>query len=161
MPATGILDWFVHQSKGSSVAIELPQDDNWVGLALCAYFSYLQNPRAGENILDAYLIYCLEIERESLKFLHECRTTNTEFKWPHHGEFLWVSYMPRLSLLESIQTPHHLNESMKILSASFRSTRQGLLVVKCGLRPVYQHDVEEIKQSCIRMASRPACGRRD
>ncbi|XP_061993336.1 uncharacterized protein LOC133711197 [Rosa rugosa] len=149
-----IVEWFGHHSNGPSVKIPLPsnlykENTNWVGLALCAYFSVLDPSNASLDHLDSekldhHLTCYLETDSCSTDFFHCYITKNKEFKWLHLGGFLWVSYIPRRLL----SLDHQSNECIN-LEASIGSDRQGLGVLKCGLRLLYQHDVEEFKKTIM------------
>lgn len=153
---TEILDWFRHHGNGPSVTIQIPQNlhtevGNWIGLALCAYFSELdpQHPNTSiegmEMETSHHLISHIQSERIGLEHPHIYRTTNDEFKWlKHGGQFLWLSYIPRKWFSHD-----HLNQcgSMEV---SFASDVGSLRVHKCGLRLVYRHDEDELKQAIMK-----------
>ncbi|KAL6284116.1 hypothetical protein ACE6H2_015045 [Prunus campanulata] len=154
-PNTEILEWFSHHHiSGPSVKIQLPpspcSDSNWMGLALCACFSHLENPTASLDKLDAetahYLICHLETEDTRLEPLHMYQTTCEEFKWLHDGGFIWLTYIPHKWFLDQLNGCSHLE-------ASFASDWGRLLAQSCGFRLVYQHEEEEFKQHYIRMTS--------
>ncbi|XP_008240878.1 PREDICTED: disease resistance protein RPS6-like [Prunus mume] len=151
-PSSITLEWFGHQSNDSSATISLPHnlnlDSNWIGLAVCAYFSVLEHPTVDIDNLDIpaishHLICNLESDRDSLESLHDYCTTNEEFLWLHLGGFVWVSYIPRAWFSDQ------LNEC-GVLEASIASDHEAFSVQKCGLRLVYQHDEEEFKQTISR-----------
>lgn len=151
-PSSITLEWFGHQSNDSSATISLPHnlnlDSNWIGLAVCAYFSVLERPTVDIDNLDIpaishHLICNLESDRDSLESLHDYCTTNEEFLWLHLGGFVWVSYIPRAWFSDQ------LNEC-GVLEASIASDHEAFSVQKCGLRLVYQHDEEEFKQTISR-----------
>ncbi|KAM5568283.1 hypothetical protein ABKV19_016041 [Rosa sericea] len=153
-PPSDIVEWFGHHSNGPSVKILLPsnlykENTNWIGLALCAYFSVLDPSNASlDNLdsekLDHHLTCYLETDSGSTDFFHCYITKNKEFKWLHLGGFLWVSFIPRRLL----SLGHQSNECIN-LEASIGSDHQGLGVLKCGLRLLYQHDVEEFKKTIM------------
>ncbi|XP_024177195.1 uncharacterized protein LOC112182868 [Rosa chinensis] len=149
-PATVALEWFGHQSNGSSVTVPLPpnlhSDANWIGLTLCASFSVVEHPTADLEKLHSgnphHLICHLESERGSIEPLHNYCTTNEEFQWLHFGGFIWVSYIPRDWFLDQ------LNEC-SVLETSIASDHESFRVHNCEVRCVYQHDMEEFKQSIL------------
>ncbi|KAF3432385.1 hypothetical protein FNV43_RR27125 [Rhamnella rubrinervis] len=149
-------EMFRHYNRGPAVTIQLPSElycvGNCIGLALCAYFIY-PNKHSSTifNNFDLeiphYLVCYLETERVSLESLHHYRITNDEFDNLDHGEFIWLSYIPR-SWFST-----HLDQST-LIETSFASNRPGLRVLKCGLRLLCQNDEEEIKQTinqCMRI----------
>lgn len=121
-----------------------------MGLALCAFFSHLDNPTVSLDKLDAetahYLICHLETENTRLESPHIYRTTCEEFKWLCDGGFIWLTYIPRNWFLDRLNGGSHLE-------ASFASDRGRLSAQSCGFRLVHEHDEEEFKQHCIRMTS--------
>lgn len=148
-PPTEIGDWFNQHVSGPSLEIQplsnLCSDDTWIGLALCAYFSDPEHPT---NFLDKfdpdfshYLVCVLETERVTLGPLHHHRITNEEFKKLENGEFIWLSYIPRLWFSEQLED-FNLN-----IEASFASDRGSWQAQKCGLRLLFRHDEEEFKQT--------------
>lgn len=150
-PPTEVLDWFSNHGVGPSTQVQLAPDlfgeDNWIGLALCAYFSYpiYEHLTTFSDNLDTqishHLICHLETERSSLPDPHSCKTSNEEFKWLNDGgRFLWLLYLPRGWFRDQLK---HCS-SMK---ASFASDYESLSVQKCGLRLVYRHDEGELKKT--------------
>ncbi|XP_008240877.1 PREDICTED: TMV resistance protein N-like [Prunus mume] len=145
-----IVEWFGHQSSGPSVKIPLPpnlyEDTNWIGLALCAYFSVLDRSTTDLDNLNPeishHLICHLESDRGTIEPIHDYCTTNEEFQWLPFGGFVWVSYIPRAWFSDQ------LNEC-DVLEASFASDHEAFTVHECGLRLVYQHEEEEIKQTIL------------
>ncbi|KAL6272975.1 hypothetical protein ACE6H2_023667 [Prunus campanulata] len=149
-PSSITLEWFGDQSSGSSIRVPLPPHlysaTNWIGLALCASFSIVENPTADLDNLNPeishHLICHLESDRGTIEPLHDYCTTNEEFQWLPFGGFIWVSYIPRVWFSDQ------LNEC-DVLEASFVSDHEAFTVHECGLRLVYQHDEEEIKQTIL------------
>ncbi|KAH7516756.1 hypothetical protein FEM48_Zijuj10G0168600 [Ziziphus jujuba var. spinosa] len=148
-PPTDILDWFNHHSNGPSLTIQLSSnlcsDDNWIGLALCSYFADPEHPTTffgnfDLEILGHYLVCYLETERAGLDPLHQHEITNEEFKKLDSGEFIWLSYIPRLWFSDQLK-------DCNLIEASFASERGGWRSQRCGLRLLYRHDEEEFKQT--------------
>ena len=124
---------------------ELYSDGNWIGLALCAYFTYPN--QHSSTIFDDfdleiphYLVCYLKPERVSLESLHHYRATNHEFNKLNHGEVIWLSYIPRSWFSDQLN-------QCTLIEASFASERVGFRANKCGLRLLYRHDEEEFKQT--------------
>lgn len=148
------MEWFGHhQSRDHSVEIQLPpclsSDGNWIGLALCARFSDLENRTTSIDKVNPEipkLVCHLETEKSSLEDLHHYRPTNEEFKWLCPTGFIWLSYIPRQWFQDQ------LNEC-DLLEASFASENRGLFAEMCGLRLVYQHDEQEFKHHISMMNS--------
>ncbi|XP_060671636.1 TMV resistance protein N isoform X2 [Ziziphus jujuba] len=157
-PPSEILDWFNSQSSinGCSVTIQLPSnvynDGDFLGLALCAYFSELEHPLNTSSIngnfdpeMPHHLVCHLELEvegnRVGIETLHHHRITNKELNKLHHdhGEFMWLSYISRNWL------SNQLNDS-SLIEASFASDKGWWRAHKCGLCLVYNEQVEEFQQ---------------
>ncbi|BBH07355.1 Putative disease resistance TIR-NBS-LRR class protein [Prunus dulcis] len=149
-PPSITLEWFGDQSSGSSIRVPLPSHlysgPNWIGLALCASFSIMENPTADLDNLNPesshHLICHLESDRGTIEPLHDYCITNEEFQWLPFGGFIWVSYIPRAWFSDQLNECH-------VLEASFASDHKAFTVHECGLRLVYQHDEEEIKQTIM------------
>ncbi|KAF3432371.1 hypothetical protein FNV43_RR27111 [Rhamnella rubrinervis] len=148
-PPTEILEWFSHHNTtGPSVTIQLPSkvysDDSWIGLALCAYFSEFEHPSTFSDKFDLeaphYLVCYLETEKVGLQSLHHCEISNDEPKKSYHGEFIWMSYIPRLLFSEQL-------DHCTLIEASFASDRVGFGANKCGLRLLYRHNEEEFQKT--------------
>ncbi|KAL5563738.1 hypothetical protein UlMin_033485 [Ulmus minor] len=126
----------------------LERDDNWIGLALFACFSYPDEQPT--TFVDHHFISRLETERGSSEPILVYQTDNKEFKWLNHGgQFFWLSYVPKKWFLGN------LNQCSS-LEASFASEGQGLGVKMCGLRLVYRHDKDYFEQTikgccCLRI----------
>nr|XP_048321594.1 disease resistance protein RPS4B-like [Ziziphus jujuba var. spinosa] len=138
-PPTEILDWFIHHGNGPSAEIQLPSnlyDGDWIGVALCAYFTYNEHPSTFIDNFDPKIPQFL-ICNFGLDTLHLYQMTNEVKKID--GEFIWLSYIPRLWF--SDQWKHSC-----LVEASFASDIGGLRAQKCGLRLLYRHDEEEFKR---------------
>uniref|UniRef100_A0A803Q3N9 ADP-ribosyl cyclase/cyclic ADP-ribose hydrolase n=1 Tax=Cannabis sativa TaxID=3483 RepID=A0A803Q3N9_CANSA len=160
--STEILEWFRNYAIGPSVKLELPtsttllSDENWLGLALCAYFTDLdpQHPNIGECSSPHHLICQLQTDRGNLEHPHVHRTTNEEFRYlDHEGRFIWLSYIPRGWFSDEQQ---QLNDC-SVIEASFASdSGRSLRVEKCGLCLLFRHQEDEFKRTiahCMKSSS--------
>nr|XP_048318174.1 disease resistance protein RPS4B-like [Ziziphus jujuba var. spinosa] len=137
-PPTEILDWFIHHGNGPSAEIQLPSnlyDGDWIGVALCAYFTYDEHPSTFIDNFDPEIPQFL-ICNFGLDTLHLYQMTNEVKKID--GEFIWLSYIPRLWFSDQWK-------DSSLVEASFASDIGGLRAQKCGLRLLYRHDEEEFK----------------
>ncbi|KAF4390538.1 hypothetical protein F8388_006035 [Cannabis sativa] len=147
-PPSEIPKLFHHQNNDYSIKIQiLPEESNWIGLALWAYFSAEESltGKVDENQESAYshFLNCyLETDEGSLEPIHSYRITNEEIKWlPHLGGFIWLSYIPCGSLSDQF---------ISFIEASFGSERPGLLVNNCGIQLVYdQQEFEQMILHCM------------
>ncbi|GMN56988.1 hypothetical protein TIFTF001_026095 [Ficus carica] len=167
-PAIEIRDWFGDQSRfDSSGKIHLPpdinSDNNWIGLTMCAYFSDLEitdiNHKSDLEIVPHVTLFCeFETENGSLRPHRHHQTTEEDLNLLRRGGFVWLSFLPRRWFYEANhEAPHQLNEC-RVMKAAFESDIQGIRVRRCAFRLLYQHEVEEFKQTirnCILNTSSP------
>ncbi|KAF3953508.1 hypothetical protein CMV_021059 [Castanea mollissima] len=148
--------WFNHHYRlGHSVTIEIPpnlyEDNNWLGLALCASIfipgehASMFFPREQENAVStnsSHFLYCqFQTSKASLdNQILVCRTTIEEHKWLHQlFGLIWISYIPSEALKDMLHQCGHIK-------ASFVSDWPSVTVQKCGLRLLYQHDRLQFEQ---------------
>ncbi|XP_050253813.1 uncharacterized protein LOC126699887 isoform X2 [Quercus robur] len=139
--------WFDHHCcLGHSVTIEIPpnlyEDNNWLGLAL---YASILIPRDQENAVStnsSHFLYCqFQTSKASLdNQILVCRTTDEEKNWLDllFG-LIWISYMPGEALKDMLHQCGHIK-------ASFVSDWPSVMVQKCGLRLLYQHDRLQFEQ---------------
>ena len=139
--------WFNHHSRGHSVTIDIPpnlyDDCNWLGLTLYASFLI---PWGRENsvssINSSHFLYCqFQTSNAGLddQFL-VCRTTDEDHKRLQKiFGFIWISYIPGEALKDMLHLCGHIK-------ASFVSDWPSVMVQKCGLRLLYQHDLSQFEQ---------------
>ena len=156
-PPTQTLEWFVDLRYDHIASIKLPtnhSDVNWIGLALCSYFSNLddQHPAAttSQENVDSELFHLLchfETDRGNPESPHQYpyQRNDEHLNGLHEKGFIWVSFLPRCWFLETI-IPQSCQLNEYKTEALFASDEPGMVAHKCGLRLVYQHDQEEFKQ---------------
>ena len=128
------------------MTIEIPpnlyEDNNCLGLAL---FASILIPRDQENAVSAnssHFLYCqLQTSKASLdNQILVCRTTDEENNWLHQFfGLIWISYIPGEALKDML---HQCGQ----IKASFVSDWPSVMVQKCGLRLLYQHDLSQFEQ---------------
>ncbi|XP_024022384.1 uncharacterized protein LOC21392707 [Morus notabilis] len=144
-PQKGIPKWFDdHQLNNSMVAIALPpnlsHDKSWKGLVICASFSVNENPDAFSK--GSFRVLChLASEGICLNPVALCSVTKDKIKWLYVRGFIWLAYIPNVMLAE-------LNGKNSV-EARIYSQYPGLIVDKCGIRLLYEKDVEQLKQTII------------
>nr|POE84704.1 hypothetical protein CFP56_58892 [Quercus suber] len=110
-----------------------------MGLAVYASFSIERDHRTiFENMVSTFsphFLYCqFELSRASLDQIHVCRINYEENEWLHNlYGFSWISYIPSEAFKEVLNQCDHMK-------ASFVSDWPGVIVQKCGLHLLYQHD---------------------
>ena len=128
------------------MTIEIPPnlygDNNWLGLSL---YASILIPRGQENAVPAnssHFLYCqFQTSKASLdNLILVCRTTDEEDHWLHQLFGLnWISYIPGEALKDMLHQCGHIK-------ASFVSDWPSVMVQKCGLRLLYQHDLSQFEQ---------------
>lgn len=145
-PGKKVLDWFKRQNSMSMVGTELPSDlyndNNWKGLLVCAYFSLHHDNHHPIASLDMpFKIMChLKAGGCCLNPVSMFSITKEKLKWLDHG-FIWVTYMPRVLLTE-------LKEQSYVIARIY-SDCTSVMVETCGIRLLYQQDVEDFKQTVL------------
>ena len=128
-----ILHVFNYRSNEPSVKIDISNysfnDNKWMGLVFCAYFSsdkhqtaIIENPNSS---ISHHLICVLETDRAAPEpEIHVHRTIEKEFTWLDvEGGFLWLCYIPCCPFLDEFSC----------IKASIISDWPGIIVQKCGL----------------------------
>ena len=128
------------------MTIEIPpnlyEDNNWLGLSL---YASILIPRGQENAVPAnssHFLYCqFQTSKASLdNQILVCRTTDEEDNWLQKiFGFIWISYIPGEALKDMLHQCGHIK-------ASFVSDWPSVMVQKCGLRLLYQHDLSQFEQ---------------
>lgn len=141
-PSKEIPEWFNHQSNCSTSGIELPpnlhEDDNWMGLVICAAFSIHENPSSFSETSLKILCH-LMTNRSCVNAVPVHSITKDKFSWLHLRGLIWLTYVPHALLTD-------LNESSCVLARIYNRS-PGLVVDKCGIRLLYKQDLPEFKQS--------------
>ena len=148
-PSKVTQEWFGHPSPGHSVTIDIPpnlyNDNNWMGFALCVCFSLHGDPK---NFFDHVFseipqyLYChfrttvAGVDDQILAF----RTGKAEIMWLNNiGRFIWISYVPG-------EPFKYMLRQCNCIEGLFVSDWPGVMVQECGLRLLYQRDLEELEQ---------------
>ncbi|CAL8988527.1 unnamed protein product [Prunus brigantina] len=138
MPGSEIPSWFSHQTLGSSVSVQLPRnwhDNKWMGYALCAVFQVFGS---------GWELDCLLKVNGKEQYPAPILATNVQPLSDH----LWLVYISRdLSLGKEWQ--HRRNQ----LIFSFNSSGPSF-VKKCGVRLVYEQDVEDFNKILTQPSSK-------
>lgn len=128
----------------------LYEDNNWMGLALYASFSFCGHPETLiENLKSdiPHFLYCQF--RSSVAGLDDeilsCYTSREEIMWLLNlGGFIWISYVPGEPLKRILRQSNHIE-------ASIVSDWPCMMVKKCALRLFYEHDEMLFRQKLIHM----------
>ena len=130
-----ILHRFNYHSNEPSVKIDISNaffnDNKWMGLVLCAYFSSDKHQTAiieDPSSISHHLICILETDLAGPELgIYVHRTSKKDFTWLDiEGGFLWLCYIPYCPFLGKF------NEC-SCIKASIISDWPGIIVQRCGL----------------------------
>ncbi|KAL6284117.1 hypothetical protein ACE6H2_015046 [Prunus campanulata] len=136
-------------TRSSMIGIQLPpklyDSGDWRGLAIISSFSVHEHPTAtledlGSQITVKLLCH-LRMGEYCLNPVAMCSITKEKFKWLHVRGFIWVTYIPRVLLSEFSAA------NSDIVEARIYSHCPALTVHECGIRLLYEKEVEEFKQT--------------
>ncbi|KAF3943504.1 hypothetical protein CMV_029947, partial [Castanea mollissima] len=139
--------WFNHHCRlGHSLTIEISpnlyEDNNWLGLTLYASILIPWGQQNAVSANSSHFLYCqFQTSKASLdNQILVCRTTNEEDDWLRQfSGLIWISYIPGEALKDMLHQCGHIK-------ASFVSDWPSVMVQKCGLRLLYQHDLSQFEQ---------------
>lgn len=133
--------WFSHQSIGPSVEIPLPpnlyNDENWMGIAVCAIFPIPPNSRG--NLDPKIFILHLDSNEGYVKPTIVFHLVQDIFVESHR---LLVFYLPPMMF------PVKLNNWNRICAA-FECVIPSVDVKMCGIHLLYKQDLEAFVQTMI------------
>ncbi|XP_042961209.1 uncharacterized protein LOC122295976 isoform X3 [Carya illinoinensis] len=147
-PPSETPEFLTYLGIGPSVTMELPtnmhNDSAWVGLLICASFTFQENQieflESLESEIPHHLICFFDTDIHSLRPIHVYRTAKQEFKWLHFlNGFIWLSYIPIWWLPNGIQCCNHIE-------VSIMSDWPGWIVNNCGLRFLSSQDLGDFMQ---------------
>ena len=130
---------------------------------MCAYFSDSETTDIDHNsdpeiVPHVTLICQFETENGSLRPHRHHQTTEEDLNLLRREGFVWLSFLPRRWFYEANnEAPYQLNEC-RVMKAAFESDIRGVCVRRCAFRLLYQHEVEEFKQTirhCVLNTSSP------
>ena len=146
IPGGEIPKWFINQSVGNSMNLQVPSDlcNKLMGVAVCAVFVFRQNSSLGHY---HSLHYFLEI--------NGCHTDMTQ-------GFVYMETCGKIELYHLFQgySPYKKmgrswNENFSQTNAdgfsqikiTFYARGRGLEVTKCGVRLIFEEDVEDLNRT--------------
>ncbi|MFQ6655508.1 hypothetical protein Gotur_026029 [Gossypium turneri] len=168
MPGSEIPEWFSQQKSDSSIKIPVPKDSQWIGVACCCIFVNNDASRDDEYISCGAFIYCRNSEEASCNgsiFRGRNRREIDGRGWlvgktynePIMKDHLFLRYWSRDKLYpismedkyghcetNNLWAPDCLDQKCDELELSF--IKSSVKVKKCGVRIVYEKDLEEIKE---------------
>ncbi|KAG4123276.1 hypothetical protein ERO13_D11G316533v2, partial [Gossypium hirsutum] len=158
MPGSEIPEWFSQQKSDKSIKIPVPKDSQWIGVACCCIFV---NNDASRHI---EAIGC----NASIFRGRNCRPIDRRNRWvgryldkPIMKDHLFLRYFPRDELYLSLADKYgdcetnnlwttdcldQIGDELKLsFNAEFGPNCRCVKVKKCGVRIVYEKDLEEIE----------------
>ncbi|KAK9995038.1 hypothetical protein SO802_024741 [Lithocarpus litseifolius] len=145
-PSIKIPTWFRHQSFCPDLRIKLPpnlqKDKKWIGIAVCASYNVKRQPvGSGDNQdLTSFLNFYNPLGSNRL-----CLTRHKVFQdsrdvFVGSSHRILVFYIPHMFL----RLPGYIE-----IEASFEPTNPGVQVKECGIRLVFEQDIEEFVQTLV------------
>ncbi|TXG74708.1 hypothetical protein ES288_1Z018400v1 [Gossypium darwinii] len=164
IPGNEIPEWFSQQRGGSVIEIPLPlniqNDSRWIGVAFCCIFgddkgseikviggpTYIHSRYSGQSSSNGSVFQVKNSRKVDFSFLNFVGRCITK-------DHLYLRYFSALSLKDKCET-NNLS-----LEMSFQSSPKGypsVKVKKCGVRIMYEKDLEEIEElQCHAIQSSP------
>ncbi|POO01020.1 hypothetical protein TorRG33x02_032030 [Trema orientale] len=144
-PWKEIIGWFERQSTLRMAKIEIPahlnDDSEWRGLVICSSFSVEDHQNTRSETSLKLLCHLTADEGQLINVVPTFYVSKEEFKWSYTRGFIWLTYITRALLPE-------LNEQ-RSLEARISSCCPYLTTKTCGIRLLYQREVEEFKRAII------------
>ncbi|KAL1146213.1 hypothetical protein V6Z11_A11G357100 [Gossypium hirsutum] len=163
MPGSEIPEWFSQQKSDSSIKIPLPinlrKDGEWIGVACCCIFVNNDASRNNESISCDGSIFR---GRNCRPICWRNRWVGRQFDKPIMKDHLFLRYFPRDQLypfsldkygdcetnnLWATDCLDRICDELKLcFNTEFGPNYHCVKVKKCGVRIVYEKDLEEIKE---------------
>ena len=143
-PHMTVPDWFSNRSFCSDIRIKLPtnlqRDGRWMGIAVCAYYTVQERLAISGDNKD--LTSFLNFYNPSVSH-RVCLTRHRVFQ---ESKDIFVESSHRILVFYIPQVLLRLEECRHI-GASFEHNKPDVRVKECGLRLVYEQDVENFVQT--------------
>ncbi|XP_062018721.1 TMV resistance protein N-like isoform X1 [Rosa rugosa] len=148
-PGNEIPEWYNHQSVGSSVTVELHPgwfSNKWTGFAFCVVFRLLNPlpPLVKMSIMCSWTANGQSLSSFGLGFGEEWGLPVLDHTW--------FTFLPRVGFFEEWQDIYYqLLISFHFCHVDAAIINEEILQVKnCGVRMVYEEDVEELWQTLMK-----------
>ncbi|PRQ55264.1 putative toll-like receptor, P-loop containing nucleoside triphosphate hydrolase [Rosa chinensis] len=161
IPGSNIPEWFSHQSVGCSVSVSLPahwNNSRVLGFALCAVFVLHEHHRVNELYIDEFktfnathhLVCCLKLDGREL----EVYGRQPAFRFSEEfckvkSDHLWLFYVSH----DKYFGTERWHNSCSQFEFLFETRGPGLKVKECGVRLIYEQDVQELNRTTTSSSS--------
>ncbi|KAM5551817.1 hypothetical protein ABKV19_026596 [Rosa sericea] len=161
IPGSNIPKWFSHQSVGCSVSVSLPahwNNSQVLGFALCAVFVLHEQYQDEKLYIDEFktfnathhLVCCLKLDGREL----EVYGRQPAFRFSEEfckvkSDHLWLFYVSGDKYFGT-EWWHNSCSQFEFL---FETRGPGLKVKECGVRLIYEQDVQELNQTTTQSSS--------
>ncbi|XP_061995441.1 TMV resistance protein N-like isoform X1 [Rosa rugosa] len=162
IPGSNIHAWFSHQSVGCSLSVSLPvhwNNSRFLGFALCAVFVLRKHHLVDELYIDEFktfnathhLVCCLKLDGRKL----EVYGRQPAFRFSEEfcqveSDHQWLFYVSR----DKYFGTEWWHNSCSQLEFLFETRGPGLWVKECGVRLIYEQEVQELNQTTTQSSSR-------
>ncbi|XP_062028724.1 TMV resistance protein N-like [Rosa rugosa] len=162
IPGSNIPEWFSHQCVGCSLIVSLCvhwNNSRFLGFALCAVFVLHEHHPVDELYIDEFktfnathhLVCCLKLDGREL----EVYGRQPAFRFSEEfcqveSDHLWLFYVSR----DKYFGTEWWHNSCSQLEFLFETRGPGLEVVECGVRLIYEQEVQELNQTTTQSSSR-------
>ncbi|KAM5549840.1 hypothetical protein ABKV19_000993 [Rosa sericea] len=162
IPGSNIPEWFSHRSVGRSVSVELPPDwdsSRFMGFAVCVVFVLHEHHQVDELDIHQFknfnathhLVCCLKLNgRELDVYGRQPAFRFSEEFCQLDSDHLWLFYVSR----DKYFGTEWWHNSCSQLDFLFETRGRGLKVKECGVRLIYEQDVQELNQTTTQSSSR-------
>ncbi|KAM5551749.1 hypothetical protein ABKV19_026546 [Rosa sericea] len=152
-------EWFKHYTVGCSVIVKATYLDEVLGFGLCAVFVLHEHRPVDELHIAEFktfnathhLVCCLKLNGREL----EIYGTRPAFRFSEEfcqveSDHLWLFYVPRDKYFGTDWCPYGCSQ----LEFLFKTRGPGLKVKECGVRLIYERDVQQFNQTTTQSSSR-------
>ncbi|PRQ55309.1 putative winged helix-turn-helix DNA-binding domain, leucine-rich repeat domain, L [Rosa chinensis] len=162
IPGRNIPEWFSHWSVGCSVSVSLPahsKNSRVLGFVLCAVFVVQEHHRIDKLYIDEFktfnathhLVCCLKLDGREL----EMYGRQPAFRFSEEfckvkSDHLWLFYVSR----DKYFGTGWWHNSYSQFEFLFETRGPGLQVKECGVRLIYEQEVQELNQTTTQSSSR-------
>lgn len=157
IPGSEVPKWFIHQSEGASVNLQVPSDlcNKWIGIALCCVFvladhqppDLLLASHQHASYRTSYSLSCYFKANgyENITRLIFCFSEESGKVEAHH---LWLTFiLPQFFDEDWEEAFNQIDvNGFSHIKIEFGAEGPGLEVKRCGLRLVSKQDIEDLNE---------------